>query len=161
VAAIAFIALRGVPVAPFALTATPLGATESQLGGSLLPRQVQRLEDGRHGLFVRARDAAGNWGPVRRVVLPIDRLAPGVRASGVRRGNLVEATLLVRESDSGLATLRYRVEVGGKDGRWHSLKPSSHVHLTLHVTPGRRAILRVRATDVAGNETRSGFMIPR
>ncbi|HMG99394.1 MAG TPA: S8 family serine peptidase [Gaiellales bacterium] len=161
VAAIAFIALRGVPVAPFALTATPLGASESRLAGSLLPRQVQRLEDGRHGLFVRARDAAGNWGPVRQVVLPIDRIAPGVRVSGVRHGNLVEATLLVHETGSGLATLRYRVEVGGKAGRWHSLKPSSHVRLTLHVTPGRRAILRVRAADVAGNETRSGFMIPR
>ena len=122
---------------------------------------MRRLEDGRHGLFVRARDAAGNWGPVRQVALPIDRMPPSVRASGVRRGNVVEATLLVHETDSGLATLRYRVEVGGKPGRWHSLELSSRVRLTLHVTPGRRAILRVRAEDVAGNETRAGFMIPR
>jgi hypothetical protein len=35
------------------------------------------------------------------------------------------------------------------------------VLLTLHATHGRRAILRVRAQDVAGNESRSGFIIPR
>ena len=63
--------------------------------------QVRRLEDGRHSLFVRARDAAGNWGPVRMVVLPIDRLPPSVRASGVRRGDVVETTLLVHETELG------------------------------------------------------------
>jgi hypothetical protein len=84
-----------------------------------------------------------------------------VRASGVRRGGLVTATLHVRERGSGLALLRYRVEVDGRAGRWHSLKPASHALLTLHVRQGRRAILRVRAEDVAGNERRSGFVIPR
>ncbi len=161
VAAVAFIGLRAVPVAPFALTATPFDATDSKLAGLIVPRQVRRLEDGRHSLFVRARDAAGNWGPVRLVVLPVDRRAPAVRASGERRGDLVSATLVVRERDSGLALLRYRVEVAGKAGRWRSLEPAARVHLTLHVTRGRHAILRVRAEDVAGNESRSGFTIPR
>jgi hypothetical protein len=161
VSAQAFIGRQGVPAAPIALTTTPLAGSESKLAGSLAPRQVRRLEDGRHSLFVRARDAAGNWGPVRMVVLPIDRLPPGVRASGTRRGDVVQTTLLIHEPDSGLAALRYRVEVNGKAGRWRSLKPASHVRLTLHVTRGRRAILRVRAEDVAGNETRSGFVIPR
>ena len=104
--------------------------TESSLAGSLVPQQVRRLEDGRHGLFVRARDAAGNWGPVRRIALPVDRMPPSLRASGVRRANVVEATLLVHETDSGLAKLRYRVEVGGKPGRWHAIALSSRVHLT-------------------------------
>ena len=161
VAAVAFIGLRGVPVDPFALTATPFDATDSKLSGLIVPRQVRRLEDGRHGLFVRARDAAGNWGPVRPVVLPVDRRAPAVRASGERHGDLVSATLFVRERDSGLSLLRYRVEVAGKAGRWRSLEPASRVHLTLHVTRGRHAILRVLAEDVAGNESRSGFTIPR
>ena len=122
---------------------------------------MRRLEDGRHGLFVRARDAAGNWGPVRPVVLPVDRRRPAVRASGERHGDLVAVTLLVRERGSGLALLRYRVEVAGNAGRWRSLEPAAQMHLTLHVTRGRRAILRVRAEDVAGNESRSGFTIPR
>ena len=161
VSAIAFIGLRGVPVAPFALTATPLAATESSLAGSLLPRQVRRLEDGRHFLFVRARDAVGNWGPVRKIALPVDRVPPTLRASGVRRGTVVQTTLLVHEADSGLATLRYRLEIGGRAGRWHSIEPSSLVRLTLRVEEGPRAILRVRAVDVAGNETSAGFMIPR
>jgi subtilisin family serine protease len=160
VSAIAFVAIRGVPIAPFALTATPLEATESSLAGFLVPRQVHRAQDGRHGLFVRARDAAGNWGPVRRIELPIDRLPPGVRASGVRRGALVHTTVLVHERDSGLATLRYRLEIGGRPARWHSIEPSSRVQLTLRVARGPRTILRVRAQDVAGNETTAGFMIP-
>ena len=122
---------------------------------------MRRLEDGRHGLFVRARDAAGNWGPVRRIALPVDRMPPSLRASGVRRANVVEATLLVHETDSGLAKLRYRVELGGKPGRWHAIALSSRVHLTLHVSKGRRAILRVGAEDVAGNAASAGFMIPR
>jgi hypothetical protein len=161
VAAVAFIGLRGVPVAPFALTATPFDVTDSKLTGLIVPRQVRRLEDGRHSLFVRARDAAGNWGPVRLVVLPIDRQAPAVRVSGERHGDLVSAILVVRERDSGLALLRYRVEVAGQAGRWRSLEPASQVHLTLHVRHGRSAILRVLAEDVAGNESRSGFTIPR
>jgi Subtilase family len=160
VTALAFIGLRGVPIAPFALTTTPLDGSESSLGGSLVPRQVRRLEDGRHSLYVRARDAAGNLGPVRQVALPIDRQPPSLRASGVRRGDVVDTTLLVHEGDSGLALLRYRVELGGRPGRWHSIRPSAQVHLTLHVAPSPRAILRVRAEDVAGNETLSGFMIP-
>jgi hypothetical protein len=161
VSALAFIAMRGVPVKPFPLTTTPLEGTESDLSGALVPPQVLRLEDGRHKLYVRARDATGNWGPVRVVPLPIDRIPPTLRASGVRRGNVVDATVLVKETDSGLALLRYRVEVGGRVGRWHSIKPTSRSQLTLHVAPGPRAILRVLAEDVAGNTARSGFMIPR
>jgi subtilisin family serine protease len=161
VATVAFIGVRGVPVSPFALAATPFDATDTKFAGLISPRQVRRLEDGRHGLFVRARDAAGNWGPVRSVVLPVDREPPSVRASGVRRGGVVTTTLQVRERGSGLALLRYRVEVDGRARRWHSLKPASHALVTLHVTQGRRAILRVRAEDVAGNEIRSGFVIPR
>jgi hypothetical protein len=84
-----------------------------------------------------------------------------VRASGRRRGDLVATTLLLRERGSGLALLRYRVEVGGRPGRWRSLKPVAQTRLTLHVTRGRHAILRVRAEDVAGNESLSGFTIPR
>ena len=161
VRAIGFISMRGVPTAPFALVTTPLEGSESDLAGSLVPRQVLRLEDGRHDLFVRARDAAGNWGPVREVALPIDRVPPSMRASGVRRGNLIETTVLTRETDSGLAALSFRVELRGKPGSWHSIKAASRVQLTLRVTPGSRAILRVRARDVAGNETTSGFTLPR
>jgi subtilisin family serine protease len=160
VTAEAFIGLRGVPVAPIALVSTPEGATDARLAGVIVPLQVRRLEDGRHRLFVRARDAAGNWGPVRSVVLPVDRQPPTVRASGVRRGGGVATTLFVHERDSGLVLLRYRVEVAGVAGRWRSLRPTSRVHVTLHVTRGRHAILRVIAEDVAGNESRSGFAIP-
>jgi subtilisin family serine protease len=161
VAAEAFVALRGVPVAPIPLTVAPINGIDSKLAGLIVPRQVRRLEDGRHSLFVRARDASGNWGAVRLVVLPVDRQPPTVRASGTRRGDLVATTLLLRERGSGLALLRYRVEVGGRPGRWHSLEPVAHARVTLHVTRGHRAILRVRAEDVAGNESLSGFTIPR
>jgi len=161
VAAEAFIGLRGVPVSPTPLTVAPIDGTDSKVTGLIVPREVRRLEDGRHSLFVRARDASGNWGAVRLIALPVDRQPPAVRASGRRHGDLVSATLLLRERGSGLALLRYRVEVGGRPGRWRSLKPVAQTHLTLHVTRGRHAILRVRAEDVAGNESLSGFTIPR
>ena len=123
VTATAFIALRGVPVAPFALTAA---AARRDLGDARRPRpraQGRRLVDGRHSLFVRARDAAGNWGPVRAVALPIDRARPSIRVSGGRRGDVVSALLHVRERGSGLVLLRYRLETGGRTGRGTSSRP--------------------------------------
>jgi hypothetical protein len=161
VTADAFISLHGVPVSPFALSATPRDVSAATLAGLIAPRLVRRLVDGRHSLFVRARDAVGNWGPVRSVVLPVDRTAPAVRASGLRHGDSVTAQLHVAERGSGLLTLRYRVELGGRGGRWHALRPAAQVRVTLHARRGRRAILRVWAVDVVGNVTRAGFVLPR
>jgi hypothetical protein len=161
ITASAFISLRGVPVSPFALSATPRDVNAATLAGEIAPRLVRRLVDGRHSLFVRARDAVGNWGPVRAVVLPIDRTAPSVRASGLRHGDSVSAQLHVAERGSGLVSLRYRVELGGLAGRWHALEPAARVRVTLHAKRGRRAILRVWAVDMVGNVTRSGFVLPR
>jgi subtilisin family serine protease len=157
----AFIAPRGVPLRPFPLVATPRDVGSAALAGRVAARQIGRLEDGRHSLFVRARDAAGNWGPVRVVVLPIDRTAPGIRVSGGRRGALVRALVHVGEHGSGLILLRYRLEVAGRPGRWHALRPAAQTRLTLHAAPGKRAILRVRAVDVVGNSTLAGFVLPR
>ena len=159
--AAAFISQHGVPAAPLAVETTPTGATSAALAGVVRPRDARRLFDGRHRLYVRARDAAGNWGPARPIVIPADRIAPVVRASGARRDNVVSTTLHVRERGSGLILLRYRVEVGGRAGRWRVLAPAVRVRLALRVTQGRRATLRVRAVDVVGNETVAGFRLPR
>jgi subtilisin family serine protease len=161
IAASAFIATHGVPASPFPLSATPRDAASATIAGTLAPRQVRRLQDGRHALFARARDATGNWGPVRPVVIPIDRAAPAVRVSGERRGDIVSALLHIRERGSGLLTLRYRVEIGGRAGRWRWLDPAASVEVTLHAKRGRRAIVRVRAIDLVGNETKAGFVLPR
>jgi Subtilase family len=157
----AYISLRGAPTAPLALSATPLDASSATLAGMLPPRQVRRLIDGRHTLFVRARDAAGNWGPARPVVIPADRTAPSVRASGSRNGDHVATVLYVHERGSGLVSLRYRVEVGGHPGRWHTVRPAAVVHVKLFAKQGLHAIVRVRAADLTGNETKSGFLLPR
>ena len=160
--ATAFVSLRGVPKAPFVeLSATATGATGATLSGLLKPDEVRRLSDGRHEVFVRARDASGNWGPVRAVALPADRLAPRLHASGSRNGTAVSTVLLVHDPGSGTGLLRYRVEVGGHAGAWHVIAPAPRVHLVLQVPQGRRAILRVRAVDLVGNETRAGFVLPR
>ncbi len=161
VTASAFVSLLGVPSAPFALTVTPRDATSAALAGRIAPRDVRRLYDGRHNLFVRARDAAGNWGPVRQVVLPTDRSAPTIRVSGGRHGDVVEAVVHVHERGSGLVLLRYRLELGGRAGRWHVLAPAARSRVTLHARPGARGILRVRAVDVVGNATLAGFVLPR
>jgi subtilase family protein len=157
----AFISLRATPTTPIALTAEPSGTTSAALTGALTPREVRRLLDGRHGLYVRARDATGNWGPARAVALPADRAAPAVRASGSRHGNRIAAVLEVHEHGSGLVSLRYRVDIGGRAGRWHSVAPGDRVRVKLFAQSGRKAILRVRAIDLAGNETKAGFVLPR
>ncbi len=161
ITASAFIAPHGVPFSPFALAATPLDAASATITGTVKPRQVRRLVDGRHALFARARDAAGNWGPVRQVVIPIDRSSPAVRVSGLRRGDRVSAVLRIRERGSGLVALRYRLEVGGNLGPWRWLERAARVEVNLDAKRGLRAILRVRATDLAGNETTAGFALPR
>jgi hypothetical protein len=157
----AFISKRGVPASTFPLSATPLDPASATLAGAVTPRQVRRLVDGRHTLFARARDAAGNWGPVRAIVIPIDGSAPAVRVSGSRKGDVVEAVLHVREHGSGLVTLRYRVEVAGHLGRWRRVAPAIRADLNLHARRGRRAVLRVHAIDLVGNETKAGFVLPR
>jgi hypothetical protein len=109
----------------------------------LVPRQVRRLEDGRHSLFVRARDAAGNWGPGALVVLRRPP-APAVRASGRRRGDLVSATLSVRERDSGLRCCAIA-------SRWQATRTVALTRAGLAGAPDaacharRHAILRVLA----------------
>jgi hypothetical protein len=67
----------------------------------------------------------------------------------------------VHERGSGLILLRYRLETGGRAGRWHVLKPAAQSRVTLHARSGRKAILRVRAVDVVGNATLAGFVLPR
>jgi hypothetical protein len=160
ITATAFISLRGVPVAPFPLSATPREGASATLAGLVPARKVRRLVDGRHSLFVRARDGAGNWGPVRTVVLPVDRAAPGIRVSGGRQGDVVAAVLHVRERGSGLILLRYRLETDGRLGRWHVLRPATRTRITLRARAGGKAILRVRAVDVVGNATLAGFVLP-
>jgi hypothetical protein len=162
VTATAFVSMRGVPKAPFVtLASTPLDASETTLAGLLGPDAIRRLADGRHQLFVRARDAAGNWGPVRSVTLPVDHAAPTLRATGSRNATGVSAVVRVHDRGSGLGLVRYRVEIGGRVGGWHAVKPAAQIRLKLHLPRGRRAILRVRAVDLVGNETRAGFLLPR
>jgi subtilisin family serine protease len=158
----AFVSLRGVPTGPFsALTASPRDQHDATLAGLIAPHVVRRALDGRHSLYVRARDAAGNWGPVREVVIPFDRDAPTVRARGVRHGNRIALQLLVHDGGSGLLSLRYRVDLGGRDGRWRALTPAAQTALNLRAPRGRRIVLRVRAIDVVGNERRTTFDLPR
>ena len=126
------------PVAPFALTATPLDATRREARGP--DRAAARCAASRTAatsLFVRARDAAGNWGPVRQVVLPVDRRgACRARLGGAQR-RLVSATLLVRERGLGpRAAALSRRGRRQRPGGWRSLEPAARVRLTLHVTRG-------------------------
>ena len=57
--------------------------------------------------------------------------------------------------------LRYRLEIARRIGPWHVLAPATQAHVTLHAPRGRKAILRVRAVDVVGNEALAGFILPR
>jgi len=63
-----------------ALVAGPAGDVTAFTGG-LAAAVVGALPDGAHAVAVRARDALGNWGPLRSTSLVLDRQGPAV--SGV------------------------------------------------------------------------------
>ena len=134
------------PRRPFAaLAATPLDGERTRRSRACSRRrEVRRLRTAATRCSCARATPTGNWGPVRPVVLPVDRAAPRMRASGSRTGAGVSAVLRVHDPGSGTALLRYRVEIGGHHGAWRSLKPAA-----------QRAADAARAARQAGHPARA------
>jgi hypothetical protein len=63
---------------------------------------IQALSQGRHTLWVHARDAAGNWGPVASTTMDIDKTGPNVTSAGVApnpTGGAASVTLSASATD--------------------------------------------------------------
>ncbi|WP_197024757.1 multicopper oxidase family protein [Cellulomonas sp. KRMCY2] len=70
---------------------------------------VVQLADGGHTIFVHARDAAGNWGPVASVTLVIDKVRPALGALSVTPNptqGATTATLSATATDAATAITR-------------------------------------------------------
>jgi alpha-L-arabinofuranosidase/regulation of enolase protein 1 (concanavalin A-like superfamily) len=106
---------------------------------------VQVTGDGQHTVSVRAVDAAGNVGAIRPVVVGIDTTAPVTRAGWDTVGRTV--TLLGADSQSGLATIEYRLD----GGAWTSYDGPVEFDADA-------ATLEHRGTDALGNTEQPGVL---
>ena len=128
---------------PHGLSATPPDAT-SELGGLLGPSEVQRLSDGRHELWVRARDAAGTGARCARSSFPS---IAWLRAAGLgiaqRTGVAASCTSTIPARELRSCATAWRSV--GAIGAWHAVKPAARASPEAAGAAGQRAILRVRA----------------
>jgi GH25 family lysozyme M1 (1,4-beta-N-acetylmuramidase) len=110
--------------------------------------------DGRHAVEVQRRSASGVLGPIATQVVELDRRGPRIGVTPDRTTGTVE----VRADDRGGVL---EVEVLGscrvdRTGRTHTDAPvSARSSLSISVPTGSACLLRVRATDRAGNTTRT------
>jgi FtsP/CotA-like multicopper oxidase with cupredoxin domain len=122
---------------------------------------VKTLSDGTHDLFVRGRDAAGNWGEWQSTVLTVDRTGPAVGAltltpNPTNGAATVTLTGTVDLNDpSGVDRVEYFV---GKDpgvGQGTAISPASDgtFMVVVDLTPYDEGdyTVTVRAIDNLGN----------
>ena len=134
---------------------------------------IRQLDPGLHTLYVRAKDAAGNWGPAGSVIIVIDKAGPDITALAVRpdpTGGATGVILTALATDpanpggasaSNLVAAEWfdgtdpgagnGLPVGALDGIFDS--PSEALRQTISVIgwrPGKH-LLSVRGLDEAGN----------
>ncbi len=170
-----FIDTVGAPGSGFPLIANDgLWDEMSELGYVHIPLlTIRHLSPGAHSLYVRAKDAAGNWGPAGAVTLIIDKAGPDIAfldvqpnptrgATGViltglatdpaNPGGAPASNLVAAEwfdgADPGPGN---GARVGALDGIFDS--PSEPLYQAISVIGWRPGdhVLSVRARDEAGN----------
>lgn len=124
------------------------------------------LSNGRHTLYVRGRDADGNWGAVSSVVLTIDRLGPAtinLFLSSTPTNGTVDVTIYATGDDSTsgnshVVAAQYRIDGGAAQPMVLDAtnQPMTAMHLILPaasvaaLSEGDHTI-SVRSQDMLGN----------
>ena len=114
--------------------------------------------NGTKTVYVKWRDAAGNWSAVKTDTIILDATAPTVTAPrrGLSTGPIVGGRVPVRVpwsgSDAGSGIARYELQGSTNGGAWTTLSssittPSASLRLATETTYRHR----VRAVDKAGN----------
>jgi len=146
-------------------TAMTAGAASpsTTISGSITAARVAALTAGPHTVYVRARDAAGNWGATASAVLLIDRTAPTISNVTVSPSPTVGAasvTAVVTAADnaggSGLNGGDYWIDgtttpPAGRIAFAGTSSPITVAGINVAALTAGSHNLRVRVKDAAGN----------
>ena len=154
-----FIDAVGVAGSGTALTASPV-APSTTLTGTIPAATVAALTAGNHTVYVRAKDAAGNWGATISTVLIIDRTPPTFSGISISPTSINAGTASVTLTVNGAADTGGSGVAGGEywfgttnitPGTGTAFTGASGISVaTGALTPGSYT-LRVRIRDGAGN----------
>ncbi len=122
---------------------------------------VRVMTQGNHTLYVRGRDAAGNWGPAATTVLVVDRAGPAVTAtvspSPTNGAATVTLSGTVTDALTAVASAEWFIGTDPGVGQGTSLTPNASGAFSATVNVSGlgegTATVTVRARDTLGNTT--------
>ena len=127
---------------------------------------VRALSEGPHTIYVRGRDAAGNWGATATTILVVDKIRPAVSGLNVSpnpTGGVAIVTLTGSATDTAsniVAAEWFRgtdpgpgraTAMSAADGVWGSLSEALTASINVSGWAAGNHTLYVRAKDAAGN----------
>ena len=122
---------------------------------------VRTMTNGTHPLYVRGRDAAGNWGPATSVNFLVDRAGPAVTAtvspSPTNGAATVTLTGTVTDALTAVASAEWFIGTDPGVGKGTSLTPNAagafSVTVNVNTLAEGTSTVTVRARDTLGNTT--------
>ncbi|WP_323095586.1 multicopper oxidase domain-containing protein [Intrasporangium sp. YIM S08009] len=119
---------------------------------------VRQMTEGSHTLWVRGRDAAGNWGAAGQVVLHVDKTAPSIvtlTATPNAATNTVTVSGTATDARSALTNVEWfrGADPGVGNGTALSITAAGAISGTIDTSgfPDAAATLSFRVRDAAGN----------
>ena len=119
---------------------------------------VRQMTEGSHTLWVRGRDAAGNWGAAGQVVLHVDKTAPTIAtltATPNAATNTITVTGTATDARSALTNVEWfrGADPGAGNGTALSITAAGAISGTIDTSgfPDAAATLSFRVRDAAGN----------
>jgi len=115
------------------------------------------VPDGTHKIFVKAADAAGNWGTSASIAVTVantagpDTAAPTVSITAPASGAKVSGTVTVAASaDDNVGVTQAKWYVDGKEVAWDGAAPWEHAWKSTTVPDGQHTLF-AKAADAAGD----------
>jgi hypothetical protein len=123
----------------------------SEVGYGTFPlSQLAGYKDGAFTVWVRAKDAAGNWGGLTATTFIVDRTAPTITAATLAQSGASTPTLTVAATDANGATAAEWFE-GADPGVGLATPVAIGGAVPVTLAPGQYHTLSVRVRDAAGN----------
>jgi hypothetical protein len=121
---------------------------------------VRQMTDGPHTLFVRGKDAAGNWGPAATTTLTVDKTGPAITGltltpNPTQGAPTVTLTANVVDALSSVSTVEWFVGSDPGVGNGTAVTPNAGGAITATIPVATLAeadhVVTVRARDSLGN----------